>query len=163
MDSDKQAEFIETWGAMGALWGINRSMARIHALLITQEAPLSLDEISERLQISRGNASMSLKDLRAWGVIQRVHINGERKDFYVTAPDMWEMFFAILRERKRREFDPALSAVREALAEASGGGEVVEARLKQMLELLQTGERAINRLLAHEGASKAFLGLLAGF
>jgi len=93
MNKDVADKFIDSWGEMGSLWGLNSSMARVHALLIVSEEPRSLDDIADRLKISRGNASMCLKELRAWGVIRRVKIAGDRRDFYVTVPDIWKMFF----------------------------------------------------------------------
>ena len=114
--------FVEAWGAMGSLWGINRSVARVHALLMASEEPLSLDEIADRLLISKGNASMSLRELRTFGVVRQVEVAGDRRDFYVTEPDVWTMFFRILRERKRREFDPALDAIHRLLEEAVHDG-----------------------------------------
>ena len=96
--SESARQFVEARGAMGALWGINRSVARVHALLMATEGPLSLDEIAEQLQISKGNASMSLRELRTFGVVRQVEAPGDRRDFYVTEPDVWTMFFRILRE-----------------------------------------------------------------
>ena len=115
MKPDARDRFVEAWGAMGSLWGINRSVARVHALLMASEEPLSLDEIADTLQMSKGNASMSLRDLRNFGVVRQVQVPADRRDFYVTEPDVWTMFFRILRERKRREFDPAVEAIRELL------------------------------------------------
>lgn len=162
MNTEARERFIESWGAMGVAWGINRSMARIHALLMTGAEPLSLDEIAETLGVSRGNASMSLRELRSWGVVRRVPRARDRRDFYETEGDVWTMFFSILRERKRREFDPAVAAVREAVAAAGDGTpEAVRGRLRQMAELLDTGERLLARLLADGGASRAVLAFLA--
>ena len=138
------AAFVESWGSMGLLWGVNKSIARVHALLIANEEPLTLDDVAQRLEISRGNASMSLKELRSWS-------------------DVWRMFFNIMRERKRREFDPALEAVRQALKGAEpGAGGKVQARLEQMVDLLSTMDRLARRLLVDEGASRATLRFLTG-
>ena len=101
MESDEFNRFIESWGSMGVLWGINRSMARIHAYMILSDEPVDLDKIAKKLNVSRGNASMCLKELRNWGVIQRIHISGDRRDFYVAESDVWKMFFRIAVERKR--------------------------------------------------------------
>ncbi len=161
MAADSEQQFVEAWGAMGALWGINRSVARCHALLMASEDPVSLDEIAERLQISRGNASMSLKELRNFGVIRQVQNPGDRRDYYVTEPDVWTMFFRIFKERKRREFDPALGAVRALLERAPSSGKVRE-RLEQVGDLLDTMETAASRLLADPGATRAALALLSG-
>src|SRR5512146_1280447 len=129
--TDTVQQFVEAWGSMGALWGINRSVARVHALLMATDAPLSLDDIAEQLQISKGNASMSLRELRNFGVVRQVEAPGDRRDFYVTEPDVWTMFFRILRERKRREFDPALEAIHRLLAQPGAKGQVL-GRLEQM-------------------------------
>lgn len=102
--------------AMGSLWGVNTSVARVHGLLIATSGPWCLDEISEKLAISKSNVSMSLKELRTWNVVRRVLVAGERREFWTCQPDVWKMLFSILRERKRREFDPARTAVASALA-----------------------------------------------
>lgn len=161
MDDRSRAAFVDVWGAMGALWGVNRSVARVHALLMTSETPLPLEELAERLQISKGNASMSLADLRSFGVVRLVQVAGDRRDYYVSEPDVWTMFFRIVSERKRREFDPAADAVRRLLADAGARGAVRE-RLEQMDDLLSTLERVSKRFLADPAASRSALGLLSG-
>jgi DNA-binding transcriptional regulator GbsR (MarR family) len=158
---DTIQQFVEAWGAMGALWGINRSVAKVHALLIATEGALSLDEIAEGLQISKGNASMSLRELRTFGVVRQVEVPGDRRDFYVTEPDVWTMFFRILKERKRREFDPALEAVHRLLEQPGAQGEVL-GRLTQMSELLTTFEGVANRFLKDPASSKAALAFVSG-
>jgi DNA-binding transcriptional regulator GbsR (MarR family) len=147
---------------MGALWGINRSVARVHALLMATERPLGLDEIAQRLSISRGNTSMSLRELRNFGVVRVVQRPGDRREFYVTEPDVWTMFFRIIAERKRREFDPAVHAIRGLLQEGAKSPAVVQGRLEQMADLLSTLEGVAGRLLADPQASRAALALLAG-
>lgn len=160
-NKDTVQQFVEAWGAMGALWGINRSVARVHALLMATEGPLSLDEIAEKLQISKGNASMSLRELRTFGVARQVEVPADRRDFYVTEPDVWTMFFRILKERKRREFDPALDAIHRLLEQPGAKGEVL-GRLNQMAELLTTVEGVVNRFLKDPASSKAALAFVAG-
>jgi len=160
-DTGTIQQFVEAWGAMGALWGINRSVARVHALLMASEDPLSLDEIAERLQISKGNASMSLRELRTFGVVRQVEVPGDRRDFYVTEPDVWTMFFRILKERKRREFDPALEAIHRLLEQPGAKGQVL-GRLRQMSELLTTVEGVVNRFLKDPASSRAALAFVAG-
>ncbi len=162
MDARTVERFVESWGSMGVLWGINRSMARIHALLLASEEPLGLDEIATRLQISRGNTSMCLKELRSWEVIQRVHLPGDRKDYYVSESDVWSMLFRIAAERKRREFDPALASVRDALASSEDDGGPVLERLQQMEELLGTMDRVGTQFLGNEATSRAMLQFLTG-
>ncbi len=159
--ADTVQQFVEAWGAMGALWGINRSVARVHALLMATEGPLSLDEIAEKLQISKGNASMSLRELRTFGVVRQVEVPGDRRDFYVTEPDVWTMFFRILKERKRREFDPALEAIHRLLEQPGAKG-AVRGRLQQMSELLSTVEGVVNRFLKDPASSRAALAFVAG-
>jgi DNA-binding transcriptional regulator GbsR (MarR family) len=154
-------EFVEAWGAMGSLWGINRSVARVHALLMASDAPISLDEIADRLRISKGNASMSLRELRTFGVVRQVEAPGDRRDFYVTEPDVWTMFFRILKERKRREFDPALEAIRGLVERAGAGGEV-RARLEQMADLLATADGVMARFLRDPRSSRAALAFMSG-
>ena len=161
MRTDTAQRFVEAWGAMGSLWGINRSVARVHALLMASEEPISLEEIAERLQISKGNASMSLRELRNFGVVRQVEVPADRRDFYVTEPDVWTMFFRILGERKRREFDPALQAIHGLVGEAGASG-AVRGRLEQMAELLTTVEGVVNRFLQDPQSSRAALAFVAG-
>jgi DNA-binding transcriptional regulator GbsR (MarR family) len=108
-----QDGFVAAWGQMGAAWGISRTMAEVHALLYIIGQPMNTDEIMERLQISRGNASMSLRALCDWGIVQRTYKRGDRKEYFVAEQDVWTMFRAIVRERMKREIDPTLAALYE--------------------------------------------------
>jgi DNA-binding transcriptional regulator GbsR (MarR family) len=161
MDAKTRAELVESWGSMGVLWGINRSMARIHALLLATREPLGLEEITEELGISRGNASMCLKDLRHWGVVRRVHLTGERRDFYMAEEDIWSMLFGIASERKKREFDPALAALRKALESTGEEDDLVRERLEELEEILRAMDRLLQRFLASEGATRGMLKFLS--
>jgi len=105
--------FIRRWGEMGATWGINRTMAEIHALLYITAQPLCTDDVMERLHISRGNASMSLRSLCDWGIIRRLHKRGERREYFESLHDVWEIFSIIATERKRREMDPVLETIKQ--------------------------------------------------
>ena len=105
--------FIRRWGEMGQTWGINRTMAEIHALLYVTAQPLCTDDVMERLHISRGNASMSLRSLCDWGIIRRLHKRGERREYFESLSDVWEIFSIIATERKRREMDPVLETIRQ--------------------------------------------------
>jgi HTH-type transcriptional regulator, glycine betaine synthesis regulator len=105
--------FIRRWGEMGQTWGINRTMAEIHALLFITAQPLCTDDVMERLNISRGNASMSLRALCDWGIIRRMHRRGERREYFESLSDVWEMFSIIAAERKRREMDPVLETIKQ--------------------------------------------------
>src|SRR6266853_3826119 len=100
-------EFVSQWGVIGSAWGINRTMAQIHALLITSLSALSTDDIMEDLKISRGNAHSNLRDLVSWGLVRSVVRKGERKEFFEAEKDVWKMFCIIIRERRRREMRPA--------------------------------------------------------
>ena len=105
--------FIRRWGEMGQTWGINRTMAEIHALLYICGVPQCTDDVMERLNISRGNASMSLRALCDWGIIRRLHKRGERREYFESLNDVWEMFSIIAAERKRREMDPVLETIKQ--------------------------------------------------
>src|ERR1043165_5223374 len=105
--------FIRRWGEMGQTWGINRTMAEIHALCYIVGSPLCTDDVMERLHISRGNASMSLRALCDWGIIRRLHKRGERREYFESLSDVWEMFSIIAAERKRREMDPVLETIKQ--------------------------------------------------
>ena len=164
MGDPKVEQFIESWGSLGILWGINRSMARIHAFLLTSEEPVDLDTIADTLQISRGNASMCLKELRNWGIIQRVHQAGDRRDYYVAESDALKMFFEIGRERKKREYDPAIHAVRLLLAEGdTEKSKTVHRRLTGIERMMTTIDRIMNKVLEDEKMTKAVLNILKSF
>jgi DNA-binding transcriptional regulator GbsR (MarR family) len=120
-------EFISQWGALGTQWGINRTMAQIHALLMTAPEPLTTDEVMEDLAISRGNAHSNLKELVTWGLIKAVVKKGERRDFFEAEKDVWQIFTIVARERKRREIDPAL-AILNKCAEGTRGIKTVEGK-----------------------------------
>jgi DNA-binding transcriptional regulator GbsR (MarR family) len=108
-----QDTFIRRWGEMGQTWGINRTMGEIHAFLYITGQPQCTDDVMERLNISRGNASMSLRALVDWGIIRRQHRRGERREYFESLGDVWEMFSIIAAERKRREMDPVLETIRQ--------------------------------------------------
>ena len=106
--SEAKTQFISSWGAFGTHWGINRTMAQIHALLLISPDPLTQDDIMEQLNISRGNVNMNTRDLVAWGLVDRVLIQGERKEFFIAEKDIWKVATQIIKERKKRELDPML-------------------------------------------------------
>ncbi len=135
--SEAQQQFILHWGEMSSRWGINRSMAQIHALLYLSPEPLHAEEITERLALARSNVSTSLRELQKWGVVRVVHLLGDRRDHFETMKDAWKMFQAILDERKRREIDPTIAMLRECLEEVEGGPARDEYTLERMGELLQ--------------------------
>ncbi len=99
-------QFIQTWGNFGTQWGINKSMAQLHALLLVSERPLSTEEVMEQLSISRGNANMNIRDLINWNLVYKESIAGDRKEYFRAEKDMWEVAKRIVKERKRREIEP---------------------------------------------------------
>lgn len=113
-------EFVAQWGALGTQWGINRTMAQIHALLMTAPQPLTTDDVMEELEISRGNAHTNLKELVAWGLIRPVVKKGERREFFEAEKDVWLIFTIVARERKRREIEPALAILSKCAGESEG-------------------------------------------
>lgn len=135
---DVRDDFIAQWGAFGSQWGINRTMAQIHALLMTGTAALSTDEVMENLSISRGNAHANLKELVSWGLVRIIVRKGERKEFFEAEKDVWKIFTIILRERQRREIDPALELLRDCHRETGDlEGADAEAFRHQLKELEQ--------------------------
>jgi DNA-binding transcriptional regulator GbsR (MarR family) len=106
--AEAQQQFIASWGAFGSHWGINRTMAQIHALLMISPDPLSQDDVMEQLTISRGNVNMNIRDLIDWGLVTRVLIQGERKEYFSAEKDIWKVATQIVKERKKRELDPML-------------------------------------------------------
>jgi DNA-binding transcriptional regulator GbsR (MarR family) len=105
---EAQKQFIASWGAFGTYWGINRTMAQIHALLMISPDPLSQDDMMVQLSISRGNVNMNIRDLIDWGLVNRILIPGERKEFFSAEKDIWKVATQIVQERKKRELDPML-------------------------------------------------------
>jgi DNA-binding transcriptional regulator GbsR (MarR family) len=116
--SPVQQKFILHWGEMGTRWGINRTVAQIHALLFISPRPLQAEEIVETLAVARSNVSTSLKELQGWGIVKMVHVLGDKRDHFESMKDVWELFRVVLDERKRREIDPTLLMLRECIAEA---------------------------------------------
>ena len=133
---------VRRWGEMGGYWGINRTMAEIHALLFVTRAPLCTDDLMVQLHISRGNASMNLRALVDWGLINRVHKFGDRKEYFEADTDVWHMFETIMRERRRREVEPIIATIdrcAETVADAVGNGDDPDdvAEFKRRIEELR--------------------------
>jgi DNA-binding transcriptional regulator GbsR (MarR family) len=105
---EAKQQFISSWGAFGTQWGINRTMAQIHALLLVSIDPITQDDIMEQLSISRGNVNMNIRDLVGWGLVDRVIIAGERKEYFTAEKDIWKVATQIMKERKKRELDPMI-------------------------------------------------------
>ncbi len=108
---EAKSKFLETWGKLGSEWGINRTMAQIHALLLISPEPLSAEEIMEELNISRGNVNMNVRELMDWDLVHKVLIQGERKEYFSAEKDIWEIAKKVAKERKRREIEPVLKVL----------------------------------------------------
>ena len=123
--NEARGKFIALWGAMGTAWGINKTMAQIHALLMVATEPLNTDDIMGQLGVSRGHANTNLRELVNWGLVRTVFQKGDRKDYFESEKDVWKMFCCIARERKRREVDPIASALADCVARTAKlkGGE----------------------------------------
>lgn len=143
--------FVLHWGDMGGQWGVNRSVAQIHALLYLSPRPLSAEDIAERLSIARSNVSNSLRELGGWKLVRRVPVLGDRRDFFEAETDLWEMVTRIAAGRKEREIDPAIDAIRLCLAEAEGDraiDPVALQRMKEMGAFLTTLDRWYGQMLS---------------
>ena len=147
-------EFVTQWGAMGSAWGINRTMAQIHALLITTPAPMTTDEVMAELKISRGNAHGNLRELVSWGLIRSVIRKGERKEFFEAEKDVWKMFCIVIRERSRRELRPAMRVLQECAARTRGlrgtEADVFNAQIKGLSDFLTLADSTSAKIAASE-------------
>jgi DNA-binding transcriptional regulator GbsR (MarR family) len=131
-----EQKFILHWGEMGTRWGVNRTVAQIHALLFLANRPLTAEDIAESLVIARSNVSNSLKELQSWNLIRSTHLMGDRRDHFVALQDVWEIFRVIVEERKRREIDPTLTVLRECAIEGGKDAILEKASLERMNEVL---------------------------
>jgi HTH-type transcriptional regulator, glycine betaine synthesis regulator len=155
---ESKALFIRRWGEMANYWGINRTMAEIHAMLYLSTEPVCTDDVMETLQISRGNASMNLRSLVDWGLVERIHVRGDRKEYFTALSDVWKMFETIVRQRARREVQPILDTIKhcrdmitvgsgERAGTSAGPTTVYLQRLDAMNELLQAVATVVDLLL----------------
>jgi DNA-binding transcriptional regulator GbsR (MarR family) len=164
-------QFVDLWNNMATLWGISPTMARIHGLLYITGAALSMDDIMARLGISRGNVSMNLSKLVEWGLVRRVHKRGDRKEYYESLSDVWEMFTLVGNQRKRREIDPILHTLRrcqeqlapEALGAAARADPARERfrRVSELLHFLTLMETLAQRVFQSHRGLRAAVELLA--
>ena len=168
--------FVVAWGEMGDVWGVNRSVSQIHALLYVSDRPLAAEEIAERLKIARSNVSTSLRELLAWSLIRRVSALGDRRDFYEAEADVFEMVRRIAAGRKTREIDPAIAALRQCLAAADGDARVssdVRRRFRTLLDFTEGVSKSFDevvhlpspvlaKLIKMGGAVARFAGLTSG-
>jgi DNA-binding transcriptional regulator GbsR (MarR family) len=147
-----KTKFIQCWGQMGSSWGINKTMAQIHALLMISEKPLSTDEVMKELGISRGNANMNLRDLVSWGLLKRSILKGDRREYFQSEKDVWKMFCIISRERKKREIEPVISTLEECVEHASHDkkGAEFKKQVESLLEFLKTGDLLLGKISQKE-------------
>lgn len=135
-----QQKFVLHWGEMGTRWGINRTVAQIHALLFISPKPLPAEDIAETLGVARSNVSNSLRELQSWGIVKLIHVLGDKRDHFESMKDVWEMFKVVLDERKKREIDPTIRLLRECIADAEHGKETdkyTEAQLRRLNEFFE--------------------------
>jgi DNA-binding transcriptional regulator GbsR (MarR family) len=143
-------KLILHWGEMGARWGINRTVAQVHALLFLSSRPLPADEIAATLSVARSNVSTSVRELQAWGIVRVVHLLGERRDHFESIKDVWEIFRIVVEERKRREIDPTLRVIGECVQELRADPQAdagTKERMKSMLDLLTVMTGLVDEIL----------------
>src|SRR5260370_31226578 len=154
-------KFILHWGEMGTRWGINRTVAQVHALLFLSPHPLPADEICETLAVARSNVSTSLRELQGWRIVRVVHVLGDRRDHFESIKDVWEIFRIVSEERKRREIDPTLSVLAECVREVKSnpqGDAYTRERLASMLALLPARNGIIEEnILIPTGSLKIYI------
>lgn len=148
LDEAKE-KFIASWGSLGSNWGVSRTMAQVHALLMISEEPLSAEDVMAALNISRGNTNMSIRSLIDWGLVEKLHKLGERKEFFQAEKDMWKVATRIARERRKRELAPIMSVLEQVKEVEVTDGNKQEAGkfLKQMNEIENFASR-IDRMMA---------------
>lgn len=141
--------FVAHFGEMGSRWGINRTVGQIYALLYVSERPLNAEDIAATLDFSRSNVSMGLKELQAWRLVKMRHLPGDRREYFEAPGDAWEIFRTLVEERRRREIEPTLSLLREALLEAPGNDadRVAQARMRDMHDLIDLTSKWFDDIL----------------
>ncbi len=150
---DAKIKFISTWGSLGSLWGINKAMAQIQALLFISTKPLSMEDIMEELHISRGNTSMNLRQLMDWGIVTKELIPGERKEYFTTEKDVQELTRIIAKERSRREIQPVIKVLDDVSSIKNDGTEHTKELIKQtraLHDLTLNADTMINKLVSQK-------------
>ncbi|MEM9796760.1 MAG: GbsR/MarR family transcriptional regulator [Pseudomonadota bacterium] len=130
-------DFVLHFGEMGSRWGINRTVGQIYAVLFLSEAPLNAEQITTALGISRSNTSMGLKELQSWNLVRLRHLEGDRRDYFTTPDDLWEIVRILVAERRKREIDPTLTKLRELEMQGPQGDSYAEARIAELRELIE--------------------------
>jgi len=163
--STVEQKFVLHWGEMGTRWGINRSVAQVHALLYVSAKTLHAEEIANTLAAARSNVSTSLRELQGWGIVRVVHVLGDRRDHFESIKDVWEIFRVIARERKRREIDPTVRVLQECVNEVKTAGastHYTRERLEDMLEFLTVTSGLFDELVQMSTTSVKSLSRLRG-
>ena len=174
--SAPKKQFILHWGEMGARWGINRTVAQIHALLHVSAEPLTAEEIADTLKVARSNVSNSLRELQGWGLVRGVYLFGDRRQHFESIKDVWEMFRIILDQRKRREIDPTMDVLRKCIADLKTGDEkdaYTRERLEEIYQFFadvdalysdvrQFPVATLRGLVKARGAVKKFMSMKGG-
>ena len=154
---DAREQFVVQWGSLGTQWGINRTMAQIHALLMTAPEPMSTDEVMEKLQISRGNAHTNLKDLVGWNLVRILTKKGDRKEYFEAEKDVWTIFITIAKERRGREIDPAVRLLRECATQTKdappGPGQAFHKQMRELDEFLSFASKVSDTVIAMKQTS----------
>ena len=144
-------KFIQAWGTLGSSWGINRTMAQVHALLLISPTSLSTEDVMQELSVSRGNANMNLRALMDWGLISKELRPGERKEFFVAEKDMWKVAKQVIRERRKRELEPMLRILEELKqVEGTKGDKEAEAfteAIRNLHDLSTKADKTLNTML----------------
>ena len=153
--TEAKQQFINSWGAFGTQWGINRTMAQIYALLLVSPDPLTQDDIMQQLVISRGNVNMNIRDLIGWGIVEKIIISGERKEHFVADKDIWKASIQIIKERKKRELEPMLKMLAQL---ENVEGDKKDKDIKQFTAVIKdinkmgtSAEKFINMMMNAEG------------
>jgi DNA-binding transcriptional regulator GbsR (MarR family) len=147
---EAKKQFVSAWGSFGSNWGINRTMAQIHALLMVSTKPLNADEVMEALSISRGNTNMNIRELINWGLVERVVIPGERKEYFAAEKDIWKVAITILKERKKRELEPMTRFLENLQVKENTNDAEVKAfnkTIKSIKELSEEVEKTIDTIV----------------
>ncbi|MFQ3223964.1 MAG: DNA-binding transcriptional regulator GbsR (MarR family) [Lentimonas sp.] len=163
---ETRLEFIAQWGTLGSSWGINRTMAQIHALLMIAVEPMHTNEVMEELMVSRGNANANLRDLVGWGLVRRVTYPGDRKEYFDAEKDVWTIFCTVARERKRREIDPVLKLLKnsssQSLNQNDAAQKLFSQQLSELAEFVSTADQILGKVARSE-KSKVMPFLLKKF
>lgn len=168
--SENGHQFVLHWGEMGARWGINRTVSQIHALLYYTGKPANAEQIADVLQIARSNVSNSLKELQNWRLIRISHMMGDRRDYFDTSLDIWQLFSTVITERKKREFDPTVNFLQDFYNKEFNNNELdAKKRVKDMLDLMQAASvwgdemiklkpETLTKIMKYGAKIKAFIG-----